>query len=201
VVSRDAVGVDVADGVRAVSVGPVGLKDDLVHRGADVDVVHVGGSEVGLERFVDVLHRNPEHFRLLPVEIDPDVRRVRRVGAEGVEKLRRLGDLSEKLVQNLSEPLRIVVDPGLEPHVQSAGDAESLDGGRSEHVDFGLRDGGGDAPDLADDALEARVGGVSIGPGVEGGDDGPHVLSRVAHETESDDVHDVFDPRNKPELR
>ena len=58
---------------------------------------------------------------LLAVDVDEEVRRVGREGAEGVVDLRRLVQLAQHYAHDLGEADGVVVDRRFKPHVDTSG--------------------------------------------------------------------------------
>ena len=90
----------------------------------------------------DVLDRDAELLRLDPVDIDKDLRRVRRERREHGGQSRRLARRIDEFVGRGGQQLRAAALPVLDAHGEAATGADTRDRRRRDHDDEGALDRG-----------------------------------------------------------
>ena len=141
--------------VRAVEpVGPVGLCPHLEGVAEIVEVVDVGGGEIGLERREHLVVGHAQDLRLLAIDIGVETRRL---GVEAGENLgegrivRRRGDhLLHRLVERrIAQATGLVLDD----HLEAAGGADAAHRRLLQDLDVGVEDVAGALLQVVDDPL------------------------------------------------
>ena len=119
----------------------VGLRCDVIGAAEQVEVVDIGGAEIGLDRVGDAGDRHAELLRLDAVDIDEHLRRVGGERREHRGEARRLARGVDQFVGGRRQQLRTAALAVLDPHGEAAAGADARHGGRRNDDDEGALDG------------------------------------------------------------
>ena len=132
--------IDQADGRNVLAEASGGLQVDLPVSAEGVEVVHVVGPQIGFQRPVDVLHREPQSLHLGPIDLHVQLRRV---GAKLRVDTQKAGFCLDLVDQPFALFLQVRhVGPAavLDHQLEAAGHADARHGRSAEDIDAGLAD-------------------------------------------------------------
>ena len=119
----------------------VGLDLDLPGPAESVEVVDIGGAQIGLERAEDFVQRDPERLRLGTVDLGEELRHVGTEGRVEVGESRLRVAVGDDLLRRLAELVQPDAAAVLKLELEAAGDPKSADRWRREGENDGLLDG------------------------------------------------------------
>ena len=109
---------------------PVGLRRHAIAAAEEIEVIHVDGAEIDLQRLEDALHGNVEHLRLRAVDVEVVLRRRRAEGAvdllHDAAAVARCRHLERALLERFETPAGAV----LQHHLEAARVADAAHGRR-----------------------------------------------------------------------
>ena len=151
-----------------------------------------------MQRIEDVADLDPHDLRLVAVDIEVDLRRVGREGAEDAGQLRLLVGRDQEAAHRRGDVGRRLPLQRLEHILEPAGAAETDDRRQVERKDDGSRHRAESRAQRGDDRTDALVARGPLCVGFQGDDNKRLVRgSEAIDEVEADDRHDALHTRDQ----
>ena len=172
--------IDVPDILQRIPKRRVGLDFHLKNTAVEIQVVYVAGAQLCLQCGKNPGHRYLKKLSLGSVQVQKDLRHIRRIGAENPAQGRVLIGGHHHGAGHGRELLGALILKGLQLEVEAAGVAEALNGGTAESEDVGGGDGRQLGTDTGQNAVQMEFRGFAFTPGVQNRKGQPHVFTAAA---------------------
>ena len=192
--------VDAVDILDRVAERRLGLHIHLPGAAEQIEVVDVEAAERRLQRVEDVADLDPQHLSLVAIDLEPDLRRIGRVGAEDAGKLGLLVGGDQKPAHDGGDIVGTLALQRFERVLEAAGTAEPEDRGQVERKHDRARNRPELRPQPRDDGVDALRGVGPLLVGFQPNDKESLVRCRDGiDEIEPDDRDDALHPGDRPD--